>query len=99
RAGRMKEASVARINRAARSSGFAVLGVLVGAAGVIAVAADRIYTNPHPRAERKRLFPGAAAFSPLAGEPLHFKAYAVNPKTNPTAQPTGLALWRDDLVP
>ena len=73
--------------------------MLLCAAGVIASAADRIYTNPDPGAELKRLFPAAAAFSPLAGEPLHFKAYAVNPKTNPSAPPIGLAFWTTDLVP
>ena len=77
----------------------AALAVLLVAAGVIVVAADRIYTNPDPGAELKRLFPAAAAFSPLAGEPLHFKAYAVNPKTNPSAPPIGLAFWTTDLVP
>lgn len=77
----------------------AALVVLLGAAGVIAFAADRIYTNPDPGAELKRLFSAAAAFSPLAGEPLHFKAYAVNPKTNPSAPPIGLAFWTTDLVP
>ena len=78
---------------------IAALVVLVGAAGVIAVAADRIYTNPDPAAELKRLFPAAAAFSPLEGDPLHFKAYAVSPKTNPSAPPIGLAFWTTDLVP
>jgi transcriptional regulator of nitric oxide reductase len=77
----------------------AAIVVLFGVAGVIAFAADRIYTNPDPAAELKRLFPAAAAFSPLAGEPLHFKAYAVNPKTNPSAPPIGLAFWTTDLVP
>jgi len=71
----------------------------LGAAGVIAVAADRIYTLPDPAAELKRLFPTAAAFSPLAGQPLHFKAYASDPKANPAAPLLGLAFWTTDLVP
>src|SRR5712692_6589833 len=75
------------------------LVVLLGAASAIALAADRIYTNPDPAAELKRLFPAAAAFSPLEGDPLHFKAYAVSPKTNPSAPPIGLAFWTTDLVP
>jgi len=78
---------------------IAAFVVLVSAAGVIAVAADRIYTNPDPAAELKRLFPAAAAFSPLEGDPLHFKAYSVSPKTNPSAPPIGLAFWTTDLVP
>jgi transcriptional regulator of nitric oxide reductase len=77
----------------------AALVVLLGAAGAIAFAADRIFTNPDPGAELKRLFPAAAAFSPLEGEPLHFKVYAVNPKTEPSAAPIGFAFWTTDLVP
>lgn len=69
------------------------------AAGAIAVAADRIYTNPDPSAELKRLFPAAVSFSPLGGEPLHFKAYAADPKTMPAAKPVGVAFWTTDLVP
>jgi transcriptional regulator of nitric oxide reductase len=69
------------------------------AAGAVALAADRIYTNPDPSAELKRLFPAAAAFSPLGGEPLHFNAYAADPKTTPSAKPIGVAFWTTDLVP
>jgi transcriptional regulator of nitric oxide reductase len=71
----------------------------LAAAGAIALGADRIYTNPDPSAELKRLFPSAAAFSPLGGQPLHFKAYAADPKANPTAPPVGIAFWTTDLVP
>ena len=67
--------------------------------GISVLAADRIYTNPNPQAELKQLFPNAAAFSPLGGEPLHFKAYAADPKSNPNAQPIGIAFWTTDLVP
>ena len=66
---------------------------------VVAAAADRIFTTPNPAAELKRLFPNAAAFSSLAGEPLHFKAYAADPKTNPSASTLGVAFWTTDLVP
>ena len=66
---------------------------------VLAAAADRIFTTPNPAAELKRLFPGAAAFSPLAGEPLHFNAYAADPKANPSAPLLGVAFWTTDLVP
>ena len=66
---------------------------------VLTAAADRIYTLPNPTAELKRLFPGAAAFSPLAGEPLHFTAYAGDPKGNPNEKPLGVAFWTTDLVP
>jgi NosR/NirI family nitrous oxide reductase transcriptional regulator len=69
------------------------------AAGAVALAADRIYTNPDPSAELKRLFPAAVSFSPLSGEPLHFNAYAADPKTTPSAKPVGIAFWTTDLVP
>jgi len=59
----------------------------------------RILTNPNPAAELKQLFPQAAAFSPLAGDPLHFTAYGVDPKSNPTAPPIGYAFWTTDMVP
>ena len=69
------------------------------ACGVAAAAADRIYTTPNPAAELKRLFPAAAAFSPLAGDPLHYEAYATDPKTNPSAPRLGIAFWTTDMVP
>jgi transcriptional regulator of nitric oxide reductase len=68
-------------------------------AAVAATAADRIYTLPDPSAELKRLFPAAHAFSPLAGEPLHFNAYASDPKANPAEKPIGIAFWTTDLGP
>lgn len=78
---------------------LAALVVLV-CAGVVAVAAaERIYTNPKPDAHLKKLFPTAVAFSPLSGTPLHYTAYAADPKTNPGAKPLGYAFWTTDLVP
>lgn len=74
-----------------------VLSLLCAAAAV--AAADRIFTTPNPAAELKRLFPAAAAFSALTGEPLHFTAYSVDPKANPSAPPLGVAFWTTDLVP
>jgi transcriptional regulator of nitric oxide reductase len=74
-----------------------VLSLCCGVAS--AATADRIFTTPNPAVELKRLFPNAAVFSSLSGEPLHFKAYAVDPKTNPTAPPLGVAFWTTDLVP
>ena len=69
------------------------------ACAVALVAAQRTITNRNPEAHLKVLFPSAAAFSPLSGEPLHFKAYAADPKTNPSALPLGIAFWTTDLVP
>jgi transcriptional regulator of nitric oxide reductase len=73
--------------------GMLVLGLSV------AVAADRIFTNPKPDAHLRKLFPKAVAFSKLEGTPLHFKAYAVDPKTTPNAPPIGYAFWTTDLMP
>ena len=78
---------------------FAVVSLAACCATVLAAAADRIYTIPNPAAELKRLFPAAAAFSPLGGDPLHFSAYAADPKTNPSEKPIGVAFWTTDLVP
>jgi NosR/NirI family nitrous oxide reductase transcriptional regulator len=77
----------------------AVLAMLLCAAAAVTRAAQRIYTTPKPDAELKQLFPAAAAFSPLEGQPLHFKAYAADPHANPTAKPIGFAFWTTDLVP
>lgn len=73
--------------------------VLVTTTLSVAWAADRIFTNPRPDAHLKKLFPRAAGFSPLHGTPLHFKAYAVDPKTRPDAEPIGYAFWTTDIVP
>ena len=63
------------------------------------VAQRRTFVNPNPADHLKSLFPKAVAFSPLAGEPLHFKAYAVDPRVNPAAPPLGFAFWTTDLMP
>src|SRR5687767_14793428 len=75
------------------------LAISICGAGMTASAQRRIYTNPEPQPELKKLFPAAAAFSPLGGEPLHFKAYAVDPKTDPSAKPIGYVFWTTDMVP
>jgi NosR/NirI family nitrous oxide reductase transcriptional regulator len=75
---------------------FAVIG---GVSWIVASAADRIFTNPRPEAHLKQLFPAAVAFSPLAGEPLHFTAYAADPRLTPAARPIGFAFWTTDLLP
>lgn len=76
------------------------LALLVGAGCIAIVAAEqRITTNPRPDEDLKRLFPSAAAFSALGGDPLHFTAYAADPKANPPAPKLGIAFWTTDLVP
>ena len=78
---------------------LAPLVIVLCCGGAALAAADRIFTTPNPAAELKRLFPAAATFSTLGGEPLHFKAYAADPKANPAAAPLGVAFWTTDLVP
>jgi NosR/NirI family transcriptional regulator, nitrous oxide reductase regulator len=77
----------------------AQIALIVAAAGTALLAATRIITNPKPDAELKQLFPSAAAFSPLAGDPLHYEAYAVDPKANPSVPRLGIAFWTTDMVP
>jgi len=72
---------------------------LVVALGAAALAADRIFTNPKVEPHLRSLFPKAAAFSKLEGTPLHFKAYAADPRTTPNAPLLGYAFWTTDLVP
>jgi transcriptional regulator of nitric oxide reductase len=73
--------------------------LLCGFGWIAARAADRIFTNPRPDAHLKQLFPAAAAFSPLEGAPLHFTAYAADPRVAPGQKPVGFAFWTTDLVP
>jgi NosR/NirI family transcriptional regulator, nitrous oxide reductase regulator len=80
-----------------KSSARLVVTIALASSAVLFAA--RIITNPKPDAELKQLFPSAAAFSPLGGEPLHFTAYGVDPRTNPSAPPIGIAFWTTDMVP
>ena len=75
------------------------VGGLMMALVAVAVAADRIFTNPKPDGHLRALFPKAAGFSPLSGTPMHFKAYAADPKTTPNPPLLGYAFWTTDLVP
>lgn len=85
---------------------FAVKRILLAQAAilafaVVASAARPIhgFLDPMPTAKLKQLFPGAVAFTPRGEvEPVHFTAYAVDPKT-PGAKPVGYAFWTIDLVP
>jgi NosR/NirI family nitrous oxide reductase transcriptional regulator len=78
---------------------FGPIVVLLGTVGMAVLAAQRIITNPKPEAHLRQLFPNAAAFSSLGGDPLHFNAYAADPRTIPGASPIGYAFWTTDLVP
>jgi transcriptional regulator of nitric oxide reductase len=77
----------------------AVAALLLLAAGTAVLVAQRIFTNPKPQNLFRKLFPDAVAFSPHEGEPLHFKAFGVDPRTNPGARPIGYIFWTTDLVP
>jgi transcriptional regulator of nitric oxide reductase len=65
----------------------------------VVLASSRIITNPNPGSELKQLFPNAVSFSPLAGDPLHYTAFALDPKLSPNAPPLGYAFWTTDMVP
>jgi len=77
-----------------------VVGLVCAACGALAAqTAPRTYTNPKPDDHLKKLFPNAAAFSTLSGQPLHFTVFGVDPKVNPAAPPIGYAFWTTDVVP
>jgi NosR/NirI family transcriptional regulator, nitrous oxide reductase regulator len=78
---------------------FGAFALIVTTIGATVVIAQRIITNPKPDAHLKMLFPSAAAFSPLAGDPLHFTAYGADPRTTPSTPPIGYAFWTTDIVP
>lgn len=75
------------------------IGLLAAVSVVTLAAQQRIFTNPRPEPYFKALFPSAVAFSSFGGTPLHYKAYAVDPKANPSAPPIGYVFWTTDLVP
>jgi transcriptional regulator of nitric oxide reductase len=70
-----------------------------GSAFVVAQQRLAGFIEEMPSGKLKRLFPRAVAFTPRGDvDPLHFKAYAVDPKT-PGAAPIGYAFWTTDLIP
>lgn len=79
----------------------ALTGVLVATGGldVVLDGGQRLLVNPRPDDHLKALFPNAVVFSPKDGEPPVFKAYAVDPKGNPSALPIGYAFWTPEVVP
>ena len=76
-----------------------VVTAVLAAVVTVVSARDRIFTNPKPDGHLRALFPKAAGFSPLSGTPMHFKAYAADPKTTPNPPLLGYAFWTTDLVP
>ena len=72
----------------------------LAAVSVVTLAAQqRIFTNPRPEPYFKALFPSAVVFSTFGGTPLHYTAFGVDPKTNPSAPPIGYIFWTTDVVP
>lgn len=77
---------------------LAVVPILFCALEIIALAAGRILTHD-AEPYFGRIFPGAVAFSPFGGTPLHYTAYAEDPTKNPAAGPIGYVFWTTDVVP
>jgi transcriptional regulator of nitric oxide reductase len=76
-----------------------VIGLLL--LSVLGAAQQRVagFIEEMPTDKLKRLFPRAVTFAPRGEvDPLHFKAYAVDPKS-PGAKPIGYAFWTTDLIP
>lgn len=59
----------------------------------------RAYNNPNPDGELHQVFPDAATFSPLGGDPPHMTAYAAGPRAGAPGQTLGYVFWTTDLVP
>lgn len=71
---------------------LALIPLLLAAGGFVALAGQQS-AEARLQAQLKHLFPMATAFSPKAGDPPHFKAFA-NPQTL-----LGLAFWTTELDP
>ncbi len=85
--GRILYADVSVFNRCLIGGRFGGLFVLLVVVSVVTLSAQtkRTFTNPRPEPYFKTLFPNAGGFSTFGGEPLHYKVYGVDPKTNPAA--------------
>jgi transcriptional regulator of nitric oxide reductase len=68
-------------------------------AGLAAMAAGQAAVDSRTEAQLKTVLPAAAAFSPKAGAPPHFKAYPADPRANPQTPPSGFAFWTTELDP
>jgi NosR/NirI family nitrous oxide reductase transcriptional regulator len=62
------------------------------------VVAEQASTDPELQAQLRELFPSASGFSPRAGSPPHFKAYAGDVASR-TPTVMGYAFWTTDLEP
>jgi transcriptional regulator of nitric oxide reductase len=78
-----------------------LVGISLLLLSVLGAAQQRVagFIEEMPTDKLKRLFPRAVTFAPRGEvDPLHFKAYAVDPKS-PGAKPIGYAFWTTDLIP
>jgi NosR/NirI family nitrous oxide reductase transcriptional regulator len=76
---------------------IAIVVLLLIAGGMITAGAQAPL-DASMRAQLKRLFPAAAAFSPKEGDPPHFSAFATDPKSGLKTL-IGLAYWTTELDP
>jgi len=71
--------------------------VAVGSISFVTLAGQPS-TDARLQAQLKRLFPAATAFSPKGGDPPHFKAFSIDPRTGLQTL-LGLAFWTTELDP
>jgi NosR/NirI family nitrous oxide reductase transcriptional regulator len=71
--------------------------VLALAVSIVAAGAQPP-TDPKLQAYLRQLFPSATVFSPKAGDPPHFKAFATDPRSG-TPTLAGFAFWTTELEP
>src|SRR5215831_19282871 len=76
------------------SMAFASIAIIAA----VGVLASQSSVDARLQGQLRQLFPAAATFSPKAGDPPHFSAFAADPRTG---QPTliGLAFWTTELQP
>jgi NosR/NirI family nitrous oxide reductase transcriptional regulator len=66
-------------------------------AGIV-VSSGQSAVDARQEAQLRRIFPNAAAFSAKAGDPPHFKVFAIDPRTGSQTL-SGLAFWTTELDP
>jgi NosR/NirI family nitrous oxide reductase transcriptional regulator len=73
------------------------LTLIIGAVALVAISGQAAI-DAKLQAQLKQLFPAAIAFSPKGGDPPHFKAFTVDPRTGVQTL-AGLAFWTTELQP
>jgi NosR/NirI family nitrous oxide reductase transcriptional regulator len=67
-------------------------------AGAVLTVAGQSGIDSKQSDQLKRLFPNATSFSPKGGEPPHFTALGLDPRTG-ASSPVGFAFWTTELTP